>query len=110
MSDIERLVSCALIRDGVTHRGFRSHSDLRGQLGDEDLYQPKRSDQYGFWTTELRFVSRWEAARIGYEAGQARTPSVELLSSEVTWDAKPKVAEKPQRKLYGKQAKRLFRV
>ena len=110
MSDVERLICCALVRDGVTHKGFRNHSDLRGQLGDDEPYRAKAGDTYGFWTSRERFVSRWEAAYVGYEAGQVRTPDVELLSSEVAWDAKPKVTEKPQRKLYGKQPKRLFRA
>lgn len=37
----ERLVACALIRDGETHHGFRSHSDLRASLGDADPYTAK---------------------------------------------------------------------
>jgi hypothetical protein len=110
MPDIERLICCALNRDGVTHKGFRSHSDLRGQLGDEDPYKEKCGDEYGFWTSCERFVNRWESAAVAYGAGQTRTPDVKLLSSEVEWDAKPKVAARPERKLYGKQSKRLFRA
>lgn len=74
----ETLVACALIRDGEVHHGFKSHSDLRGSLGDEDRYQAKRTDEYGFWTSEDRFVTRREAARlIGWTAQR------ELLSSDV---------------------------
>lgn len=110
VEDVERLICCALVRDGVTHKGFRSHSDLRGQLGDEDPYKEKRDDDYGFWTSNERFVNRWEAATVAYAAGQARTPDVKLLSSEIEWDTKPKIAEKAKRKLYGNQPKRLFRA
>lgn len=110
MTDIPRLVSAAIIRDGKTHsNGFRSHADIRGMLGDEDAYVSKRSDEEGFLTSNDEFVDRYTAAEIGYRAGQVLDSGVRLLSSEVTWDAVPKPVKKPKRKLYGKQPKRLFR-
>jgi hypothetical protein len=88
--DIERLICCALIRDGVTHKGFRSHADLRGKLGDEDPYTPNPDDIEGFLTSNDRFVGRGAAAVIAFDAGQVRVSMGRpLLSSDVDWDGKP---------------------
>lgn len=108
---MERIVSAAIIRNGVTEsRGFHAHWEIRAALGDDAPSQKNRTDKEGFLTSEGRFVSRWEAAAIAYAAGQCSFADRELLSSEVDWNAKPKTTEKPKRKLYGKQPKPLFRV
>lgn len=75
----ETLVACALIdAEGTTHHGFKAHWELRASLGREDPHRPDMSDTYGFWTSEGRFVTRAEAARlIGWTAQR------ELLSSDV---------------------------
>ena len=53
----ERLVACALTdHEGITHHGFRSHSELRD-----------------------------EAKLIGEAAGQTRPQQRELLSSDIDW-------------------------
>lgn len=77
--DQETLVACALIdAEGVTHHGFKAHWELRASLGREDPHRPDMSDTYGFWTSEGRFDTRAEAARlIGWTAQR------ELLSSDV---------------------------
>ncbi len=107
----ERLAAAAIRRNGkIESRGFKTHSDIRGALGDEDAYESKRADEEGFLTDGGRFVDRFEAAAIGYAVGQVRDPGARLLSSEVTWDAKPTTGVPTKRKLYGKQPKRLFRV
>lgn len=81
---VERLVACAIIRDGVTHSyGFRSHAEIRRRLGDSDPYKSQRSDREGFITSNDRFVSRQEAKVIGVESGQCSDMSRELLSSDV---------------------------
>lgn len=83
----ERLVAVALIRNGETHHGFKSHSELRASLGDEDPYTANTSDQCGFWTSDDRFVSRQVAVIIGVGAGQLPPDWLnvrrELLSSDV---------------------------
>jgi len=82
--NVERLVACAIIRDGVTHSyGFRSHAEIRRRLGDSDPYKSQRSDREGFITSTDRFVSRQEAKMIGVESGQCSDMSRELLSSDV---------------------------
>lgn len=88
--DLERLVSCALIRDNKTHHQFHTHWELRAMLGDEDPHEPRRSDVYGFWTTEDRFVNRFEAAAIAFKCGQTSHADRALLSSEIDWDGRPR--------------------
>lgn len=87
-----RLVSCALIRDGVTHsRGFKEHWQIRAALGDADPYQKKMTDEYGFLDSLGVFHDRLEAILVAVDAGQLdrsweRIPR-ELLSSDLRWDA-----------------------
>jgi hypothetical protein len=83
----ERLISCALIRDGVTHdRGFKEHWKLRAALGDADPSQKQPDDIYGFITSTGRFVTRREAMPIALAAGQISRPQQrELLSSDLDW-------------------------
>jgi hypothetical protein len=83
---VERLVSCALIdHEGVTHRGFKAHWELRASLGRADAYAADPSDTYGFWTSFDRFVTRPEAQLIGEVSGQCRPQQRELLSSDIDW-------------------------
>jgi hypothetical protein len=84
-NNVERLTSCALIRDGQTIYGKKSHAQLRASLGDEDPYYPNPKDTLGFWTSKDRFVTRDEAKPIGEAAGQCRPQVRELLSSDITW-------------------------
>jgi len=86
--DAEKIVECALIdRDGETHHGFKSHTDLRAHLCRKDPYSADPSDQYGFWTSAGRFVSRAGAKVIGVASGQLTpewlTVQRELLSSDI---------------------------
>lgn len=93
----ERLISCALIRDGETHgRGFKEHWQIRAALGDERPEQKRATDEYGFLTSEGRFVTRAEAQIVGEQSGQCSPQRRELLSSDVNWDAgldRPKAPE-----------------
>lgn len=84
----ERLVAVALIRDGETHHGHREHWALRAALGDTDPHQKKRTDEYGFWTSDERFVDRAEAMEVGSAAGQCSMMGRELLSCDVNWEPK----------------------
>lgn len=86
--DVLHLVSCAIIRDGIEHHGFKSHADLRGSLGDEDPYTSKPDDQEGFWTSEGQFVGRIRANQIASDAGQCPRLVREMLSSDITWRIK----------------------
>jgi hypothetical protein len=103
--DIERLISCALIRDGEVHsRGFKEHWSIRAALGDADPYQKQPTDEYGFLTSEGRFVDREEGKIVAEGAGQV-SPGMrrELLSSDVNWDAgldrpKPPAMSRQQRR------------
>ena len=81
----ERLVSCAIIRDGEIHHGQRSHAGIRGNLGDKTPYEKFPGDQEGFYTSNNRFVTREQAKRIGEESGQCRPMARELLSSDINW-------------------------
>lgn len=95
---IEHLVACALIRDGVTHSGgCKEHWRIRAALGDADPYKSNPADTYGFLTNTGRFVDRYEARKIGAEAGQCQLAARELLSSEVDrWDLPPPPKESRQ--------------
>jgi hypothetical protein len=86
-SKCERLASCAIIRDGITHHGRRSHAEIRRGLGDADAYDQKYrpNDTEGFMTSIGRFVTRQEAKIVGEAAGQCRPTVRELLSSDITW-------------------------
>jgi hypothetical protein len=84
--EVIKIVSCAIIRDDKVISGkFRSHSDVRAHLGDEDPYEQKNGDQHGFVTSGGVYVNRRAAGRIAYEAGQTNTLWPELLSSEIKW-------------------------
>jgi hypothetical protein len=52
--NVERLVSVAIIRDGQTHHGFKSHAELRASLNDADPYKRNSGDTEGFWTSLAR--------------------------------------------------------
>lgn len=84
----ERLIACAIIRDGVTHSSGRAHWEVRAALKDEDPYKGPPSDISGFMTSEGRFVTRDEAKPIAEVAGQCRPQGRELLSSDIDWDAR----------------------
>lgn len=81
----EKLVSCAIMRPDMTIcKGFRSHWELRANLGYEDPSKFERGDIPGFWTSKDRFVERSEAMNIAYHAGQVRQlQQREFLSSDV---------------------------
>lgn len=82
----EKLVAAALIRNGVTEsRGFKEHWRIRAALGDADPYLKNSADQYGFLTSEGRFVTRHQAMQIGAAAGQCQLMRRELLSSDINW-------------------------
>lgn len=77
----EKLVAVAIIRDGKTHHGFKSHRELRQWLGDTDPAITQKGDREGFWTSTKRFVSRHEAKEVlGGRWTQVARP---LLSSDV---------------------------
>ena len=66
MADIitkEKLVACAIRRDGVLHVGTKAgHSEIRQRLGDSDPTRRALGDEEGFVTNDsLRFVDRDEA-------------------------------------------------
>lgn len=83
----EKLVAVAFMRDGETYHGWKSHSDLRRSIGDQDPYRPQPQDIAGFWTDRDRFVTRREAVPIAVAAGQISKDWLnvhrELLSSDV---------------------------
>lgn len=87
-SNNERLISCAIVRNGTLQVGFKSHSELRASLGDVDPYAQKLrpADIEGFFTSKDRFVTREQAKIVGEAAGQCRPMVRELLSSDITWD------------------------
>lgn len=82
---LERLVSVAIIRNGETFKGFKSHAELRRSMNDEDPYVSKRSDVEGFWTSNERFVTRREGNRIASDAGQCPIMQRDMLSSDINW-------------------------
>lgn len=85
----ERLIACAIIRDGVTHSGGRAHWEVRQKMCDVYPYMKGPStDISGFLTSEGRFVTRDEAKPIAEAAGQCRPQGRELLSSDIDWDAR----------------------
>lgn len=87
---VERLTSVAIIRNGKTHHGHKSHWQLRAELGDADPYKSIMSDDEGFYTDTGRFVSRIEAIDIACASGQLDRPlGRKLLSSDLNWDVTP---------------------
>jgi len=81
------LISCAIMRDGFLHRGYQSHANLRGSLGDPDPYTEKPTDISGFFTSDGRFVTRSEAQPIALAASQIRQlQNRPLLSSDIDWN------------------------
>lgn len=82
----ERLISAAIVRNGVCHGSARSHADIRRALGNTPPYERAPGDIEGFLTSRNRFVDRDTARSIAIAAGQV-APSFnrELLSSDVRW-------------------------
>lgn len=80
-----RLISCAIMRENILHKGFKSHAELRRSLGDENPYQHTKGDREGFYTSDNRFVGRHEAMIVGQRAGQCQYMERELLSSDINW-------------------------
>lgn len=102
MSAPERLTASALIRDGEIHsRGFKEHWQIRAALGDADPYRKSPADQYGFMTSEGRFVTRSEAMAIGEKSGQCVRMGRELLSSDVNWGAEAAAGQRPRGVIVG---------
>lgn len=83
-----RLIGCAIIRDGQTHKIIRgSHSQIRQRLGDQDIYSSVAGDREGFFDSEDNFLSRENAADIGGITGQVpgKFQGRRLLSSDISW-------------------------
>lgn len=91
-ANVERLLCCAIIRDGTTVAGEHSHASIRSRLGDKDIYESKDGDQEGFYTTKDRFVTRDEAKEVGVASGQLSEGWLgtrrQLLSSDIDWNRK----------------------
>jgi len=97
MTEPERLVGCAIVREGKTHpnpEGLRfgptSHYEVRAGLRDADPARSCPTDIEGFLTSAGRFVTREEAIPIGVAAGQlhprwAGARGRKLLSSDLNW-------------------------
>lgn len=88
LSQPERLVACAIIRNGEHHSyGYKSHGQIRSRLGDVDAYENRYriDDTEGFMTSHGRFVNRRQAMEIAEEAGQYQSMQRELLSSDINW-------------------------
>lgn len=81
----ERLVSCAIIRDGELHHGYHTHWELRANMGDDNPAQGQLGDSEGFMSSHGRFLKRSEAVDVGYKAGQCASNVERLLSSSVLW-------------------------
>ncbi len=77
------IVDCAIRRGGVEHSGFRTHADLRRELGDKNPYMKKTDDVEGFMDNTGSFCDRDTARRIAVEAGQCMPMRRELLSSDI---------------------------
>jgi hypothetical protein len=87
-TDPEMIMACALVdAQGNLHHGFKSHSDLRVNLGRDQPYTADVTDTYGFWTSNNRFVTREQAKEIGVASGQLTkqwlTVGRDLLSSDI---------------------------
>lgn len=82
--NIIRIKSCAIIRNDELISGpFKSHSEVRRYLGDEDPYTEKKTDEHGFMTSGNVFVNRRAATQVAFNAGQTRVCERELLSSDI---------------------------
>ena len=86
----EYLTGCVIRRGGVLHgdlRVFRSHSEIRRSLGDEDPYTERPGDEHLFVTNRGRLIGRIEGSTVAVLAEQA-APMYEgraILSSDITW-------------------------
>jgi hypothetical protein len=89
-SGFEYLAGCAIMRGGHVygdHGHYRSHSAIRNDLGDKNIYDEQPGETCGYITSTGRFVGRVEASTIAVLARQA-APMYEgrkLLSSDITW-------------------------
>lgn len=82
------LVACGLIRHGDElgqGAGYRSHAEIRRALGDENPYVEREGDICGFWSSEGKFLTRYQASFVGAAAGQVSREGYAILSSDVSW-------------------------
>lgn len=87
---MERLLGCSIIREGQTYAGFRSHADLRREMGDKNPYNSNPYDDEGFYTNKREFVSRTEAQLVALASGQLSSAMQRrMLSSDINWDYSP---------------------
>lgn len=84
-----RLVECAIQREGVQHSGFRSHYELRRNLGWANPEKGQPGDVEGFVDSTGNFLSREQARYVAIAAGQLSSQWTEvrrpLLSSDLSW-------------------------
>lgn len=84
----ERLTGCIILRDGEwfgLDKHFRSHSEVRMFIGDENPYEEKKTDSAGFITSEGRILTRVEASVVAANCGQVsdRYRDHPILSSDI---------------------------
>ena len=65
--------------------GGKRHADILEFMFKHKIRYVKHSMKQGFFTTENRFVDRYEAAEIAYNAGQIDDPNIKELFSEDIW-------------------------
>jgi len=79
----EKIVSAACKRGEKVWTGER-HNKIIEQMFNEGLGMPVRQSEQGFLTSEGRFVDRYDAAVLAFEAGQTEILK-SCLSSEDLW-------------------------
>ena len=78
---VERIEQSAILVNDCIYTGKR-HSDAISSAAEKTGMKPVRGEQ-GFVTNAGRFVSRKEAAKIAFEAGQTEKLEDELFSEDV---------------------------
>lgn len=87
MSVIEKILHAAVKSEtGLIFVG-KCHGDCFWQAANMKIKMSQRANDQGFMTDNGRYVSREEAARIAYEAGQI-DKKIEYLFSEDLWSKK----------------------
>lgn len=74
---MEKIVKAAINHKGKIYEGYR-HGNIM-----QEIHEEVKPDEQGFLTDTGRFVSRVEAAKIAYEAGQIPNGIYSLDSYQV---------------------------
>jgi hypothetical protein len=79
-----RIKAAAIKYKGEIYEG-RRHVEIIERIWDLHGYTEIPEDDQGFVTNDSRFVNRWQAGAIAFDAGQTKTRHEKLISEHLVF-------------------------